>query len=361
MAKRALRLQTEEVLKMLYESTTDMQCSDYSSDSGDDEPMMVGSDDQFSDLDTEDTGGAHEIESVPNVAGKNTYSDLVDFQLFFSDEMLDGIVDASNEYAKVTMPAEKVRKWEKYTVNDLKAYLGFQTLMSINRLPSYTDYWSKNPNMRYRPVADRISRDRFRELQRYLHFIDSTTIIPRGQTGHDRLGKIRPILTYVTRECNDVYSPSKEVTVDEAMIKFQGRCSLQQYLPMKPIKRGIKVWVLADSCTGYFFNFSLYTGKEGNKIEQGLCSKVMKTLTTSLKGLYHHVYFNNYFTSIALIEDLLSDGIYSCGVARKDRKYFPPQLSEAKLNNRFNSMSIQPMIYDHRLRCCCNFPYLFTT
>ena len=25
------------------------------------------------------------------------------FQLFFSDEMLDGIVDASNEYAKVTI------------------------------------------------------------------------------------------------------------------------------------------------------------------------------------------------------------------------------------------------------------------
>ena len=40
---------------MLYESTTDMQCSDDSSDSGDDEPMMVGSDDQFSDLDTEGT------------------------------------------------------------------------------------------------------------------------------------------------------------------------------------------------------------------------------------------------------------------------------------------------------------------
>ena len=124
--------------------------------------------------------------------------------------------------------------------------------------------------------TDQRSRDCFRELQLYLHFVD-TTIIPRGQTGHDRLGKIRPILTYVTKKCNEVYSPSKEVTVDEAMIKFQGRCSLKQYLPMKPIKRGIKVWVLADARTGYFFNFSLYTGKEGNKIEQGLCSKVVQT------------------------------------------------------------------------------------
>ena len=108
-----------------------------------------------------DTGGAHEIESILNVADKNTYTDLVYqihpcflmkdnswnqqdtewtydlgtiiiqpfecfvgpksfiadnpleiFQLFFSNEMLDGIVDASNEYAKVTMPAEKFCKWE---------------------------------------------------------------------------------------------------------------------------------------------------------------------------------------------------------------------------------------------------------
>ena len=46
MAKRARRLQTEEVLEMLYETTTDMRCSDYSSDSGpgDGETKMVGSD-----------------------------------------------------------------------------------------------------------------------------------------------------------------------------------------------------------------------------------------------------------------------------------------------------------------------------
>ena len=55
MTKRARRLEMEGVLAMLYEIATDMQCSDDSSDSGDDEPLMVGSDDQFSDLDTEGT------------------------------------------------------------------------------------------------------------------------------------------------------------------------------------------------------------------------------------------------------------------------------------------------------------------
>ena len=38
-----------------------------------------------------------------------------------------------------------------------------------------------------------------------------------------------------------LYQPHREVAVDEAMIKFTGRSSLKQYMPMKPIKRGIKV------------------------------------------------------------------------------------------------------------------------
>ena len=34
-----------------------------------------------------------------------------------------------------------------------------------------------------------------------------------------------------------------ECAIDEAMVKYKGRSSLKQYLPMKPIKRGFKVWV----------------------------------------------------------------------------------------------------------------------
>ena len=55
------------------------------------------------------------------------------------------------------------------------------------------------------------------------------------------------------------------VSIDESMIKFKGKSSLKQYLPSKPIKRGYKVWCLADSLTGYLYNFDIYTGKEEKK------------------------------------------------------------------------------------------------
>ena len=68
----------------------------------------------------------------------------------------------------------------------------------------------------------------------------------------------------IQSRCATLYNPSKELAIDEAMIKFQGRSSLKQYMPQKPIKRGIKVWVLADSRNGYFSRLEIYTGKKEN-------------------------------------------------------------------------------------------------
>lgn len=82
----------------------------------------------------------------------------------------------------------------------------------------------------------------------------------RGDPAHDRLGKVRPLIDLLSSKFETFYEPSKNVAVDEAMIKFQGRSSLKQYMPQKSIKRGIKLWVLGDSCNGYFSWLDIYTG-----------------------------------------------------------------------------------------------------
>ena len=79
------------------------------------------------------------------------------------------------------------------------------------------------------------------------------------------------------------------------MIKFQGRSSLKQNLPMKPIKRGIKVWVRADSRNGYFSLFEVYTGKKKGAVKIQLGARVVKGLTKELQGKWHHVYFDIFF------------------------------------------------------------------
>jgi len=58
----------------------------------------------------------------------------------------------------------------------------------------------------------------------------------------------------------EVYNPTRELSVDESMIAFKGRSSMKQYNPLKPIKRGYKLWAIADQ-EGYVLQFELYQGK----------------------------------------------------------------------------------------------------
>ena len=59
----------------------------------------------------------------------------------------------------------------------------------------------------------------------------------------------------------------------------------------------------------------------------------MKTLTEPLKGKFHHVYFDNFFTSAELLTDL-EDRVYACGTARKDCRGFSEELKRVNLKER---------------------------
>ncbi len=82
----------------------------------------------------------------------------------------------------------------------------------------------------------------------------------------------------------------------------------------------------ADALNGYVSAFEVYTGKKGDRVEQGLGSKVVKGLTDDLHDTYRHVYFDNFFSGVDLLLDLFRDGLYSCGTLRTNRKGFPEAL-----------------------------------
>ena len=224
------------------------------------------------------------------------------------------------------MGGEKFAKWNQVTVEELQAYMGFMILMGIVRLPSIYDYWQKEDIYHYSPVASKISQDRFFEFHRYLHFVDNSSLSPPGSPDYDKLGKIRPIIEKVSEVFRSVYSPHKELSVDEAMIPFKGRSSLKQYMPKKPVKRGIKVWAVADGTNGYICDFEVYTGKQGDSVEKGLRARVVIGLTQLYKNTFRHVYFDNFFTSFILLIDLFKMGLYACGTIRSNQKGFPKEL-----------------------------------
>ena len=149
----------------------------------------------------------------------------------------------------------------------------------------------------YSPVADRISRDRFLAIWHFLHFTNASPppipSTPSPSTHHApppyRLYKVRPVITAVLAACRAHYRPNREQAVDEAMV---GRSYMKQYLPMKPVKRGFKIWVRADSHNGYICKFECYTGRKGDTTEVGLGGSVVTRLTRYLVGKNYHIYMD---------------------------------------------------------------------
>ena len=152
----------------------------------------------------------------------------------------------------------------------------------------------------------------------------------------------------INAELLALYHPHKEVSFDEAMIPFKGCSSMKQYMPKKPVKRVFKVWTRADAVNVYISEFYVYTGKEGGTIEVNLGAKVVTSLLKQLTGLHQHVYFDNYFTSISLLLNLLKTYIFGCGTMRTNRKRSPNDLpaiakkkdSQKGGNPRHGSMKI---------------------
>ena len=107
-----------------------------------------------------------------------------------------------------------------------------------------------------------MSSRRFELILKFLHLSDSRQQPSHGETGYNKLYKIRPLLNLIVENFQSVYTPTQSLSIDESMIRFKGRLAFLQYMPKKPHKWGMKAWVLADAANGYVWDWRLYAGKE---------------------------------------------------------------------------------------------------
>ena len=106
------------------------------------------------------------------------------FSHFFDEDVLSVIVHETNLFAAQSLAAaNRDTTWET-TIEELKAYLGFMLVMGVNRLPEVRDYWSRDEKLHNSFIASRITRDRFEEISRYLHFTDNMTLPARDEPGY---------------------------------------------------------------------------------------------------------------------------------------------------------------------------------
>ena len=102
---------------------------------------------------------------------------------------------------------------------------------------------------------------------------------------------------------------------------------------MKPIKRGYKLWCTADQ-HGYILKFDVYQGKnvqvEAKYSEYGLGERVVLSLSEDYWGQNRQLYFDNYFTTLGLLEKLKVEMTLARDSMRSNRKGLPPNMQNDK-------------------------------
>lgn len=125
----------------------------------------------------------------------------------------------------------------------------------------------------------------------------------------------------------DYFTPPRDFTVDETMVRFKGRSTWKTVIKGKPTPIGYKVYTLASH--GYLLHFDVYKGKGGHATRQGVIHHTVTQLVTRWSNTNRILFLDNLYTSPALCRHLLRIGIRSCGTLRPNRTGLPSDLRAA--------------------------------
>jgi len=144
-----------------------------------------------------------------------------------------------------------------------------------------------------------MARNRFQMITRCMRFDSKDTRLERRQ--RDKMAPIRNIHDTFTARCRASYKPCSQLCIAEQLVVYRGRYPFKIYIPSKPGKYGLKVWVCCDVDTSYVCNLELYTSKQ---IDQA--TRVVLEMIEPWNGTGRGYTADNFFTSFTLADALLT-------------------------------------------------------
>ncbi|XP_062393121.1 piggyBac transposable element-derived protein 4-like [Sardina pilchardus] len=237
------------------------------------------------------------------------------FKLFFSNDAVKTLCRNTNKQAARKIGRGAKYRWVDVGVPEFYKFIGLIFYMGIIKMKQITDYWRKHSIFSVAFPGEMMSRDRYRTILWNLHMSDPDEDLVndamRRASKHDKLFRVKPLMTTIQDACTSFYHPRKDLSV-------------RQYLKGKPNKWGFKLFVLTDSSNGYTANFNIYTGKNKFPKGHGLpYDSVMSLTNKSYLGSGYHIYMDDFHTSPKLFKDLYALKFPACGTYRESRSDCP--------------------------------------
>ena len=126
------------------------------------------------------------------------------------------------------------------------------------------------------------------------------------------------------------YSPRQQLGCDEGMIPTKNRLVIKQYIRDKPVRWGIKSFLLCEVKMGYILNAEVYTGrvKDRHWPLRGLAGSVGPHLAENLQvtNKNHMLFMDCFYNTIKLFHLLKNE--LAVGTIMPSCKHYPKELGK---------------------------------
>jgi len=252
--------------------------------------------------------------------GTSTPGDF--FGLFFTNELLDHFVTATNGYAETSKSFT-----EDLTRDELKTFIALIFLLGLVKHPSYLDAWSGITASHF--MMSMMTATRFKEIWEHLHFTNTRQYTQEQREERNKADPfwvVRGLMDDLCDKSGRYWTPRQCMSVDEQAFLFKGRHRCKCYNKDKPNKWHFKLYCLNCSESNYLVNFFIYEGRD-HRIPPDTSASNYPVLKLTDDPRFHHknhiVAVDNWFTSLTLVQRLWARGIHCVGTIRTNRKGLP--------------------------------------
>lgn len=266
------------------------------------------------------------------------------FMQFLPEEIACQFADWTNQRLKKrirdavrrgkTPPLSTNAQWHLKPA-EIYVFFALLTHFSVFNLHNVKDYWQTDTNYPQHHCRRWMSRDRFLFIYRWLTTWDPNTPSPDGGKPGlwERFDYFSNHLQLVSQR---LLRPGFFLSIDETMVRFQGRNSSKTTVPSKPIPTGFKLYPIAEA--GYFLAWVPHTSAgvrlppretflpaaaaqdkkltETQALVLYLCTR-LSPLPAPLE--HRHLIVDNYFTSNRAFRYLLDLNWVATGTAAVNR------------------------------------------
>ena len=135
--------------------------------------------------------------------------------------------------------------------------------------------------------------------------------------------KVRPFIDLMRKHFREVYSPGKNLSVDESLVLYKGCLHFKQFIRTKTARFGIKLYKLCTD-NGITLDVLVYCGKgmfgdDDLNSDMPSTERIPSVLTEPFLGKGHVLFTDNDYTSPTLAKHFTDNSTHLCETIRANR------------------------------------------